>query len=255
MKINMPEFNQYLSGLVQEDTGSRHQAVNGLAKYSDGEWEGSPDAAQAAVEALVQPAQLRRARPTDRPYWATAAKVLGNIGTRSPAVVPELLRLLHKDLDGEVRTEAARSLGKIGAGAKAASEALTLALSTRGSGDTLRGAVAWALVRVAPELPTTMEALRVAAKDRSGHVGVCAAEALCKLGDTDRAVPALAARLGDSAVRHAAVQALYRIGPKAKAAVPALLVAAKDTDRLYRESVIMALKKIDPESATKAGLK
>jgi HEAT repeat protein len=254
VKINMSEFNQYLGGLSHNDSGNRHNAVTGLAKYSDGEWEGSPDAAKSAIKALVDSNHRRTVRRFDRPFWATTAKVLGNIGAQSPAVVPELVRLLHKDLHGEVRTEAALSLGKIGTGAKAASGALTLALSSRGSGDTLRGAVAWALVRVAPELPSTAEALRTAAHDRSGHVGVCAAEALSKLGDVERAVPALAARLYDRKVRDAAVQALYRIGPKTKGAIPSLLAALKDGDRLYRESVVMALKKIDPEAAAKVGL-
>jgi HEAT repeat protein len=81
-------------------------------------------------------------------------------------------------------------------------------------------------------------------------VGVCAAEALWRVcTEADGAVPALAARLGDPGARDAAVQALYRIGPKAKAAVPALLAAAKVKDRLFRESVVMALKKIDPMAA------
>jgi HEAT repeat protein len=56
-------------------------------------------------------------------------------------------------------------------------------------------------------------------------------------------------------VRAAAAQVLYRMGPEAKAAVPALLAAAKDKDRLFHESVIMALQKIDPRAAAKAGVK
>ena len=62
-------------------------------------------------------------------------------------------------------------------------------------------------------------------------------------------VLALVARLGDLAVRHAAAQALNRIGLGAKAAVPALLIAMKSEDRLFRESVVMALRKIDPGAA------
>jgi len=61
--------------------------------------------------------------------------------------------------------------------------------------------------------------------------------------------------LGDRGVRDAAVQALYRIAPKARQAFPELLAAAKDKDRLFRESVVMALKKIDPDAAPRAGIK
>ena len=35
---------------------------------------------------------------------------------------------------------------------------------------------------------------------------------------------------------------------------PALLIALKTKDRLFRESVVMALRRIDPETAAKAGL-
>jgi HEAT repeat protein len=254
MKINMQEFKGYLDGLTEEDAGTRHRAVSGLAKYSDAEWEGSPDAVNPVIEALVRSDQRRSGRTFDGPFRAEAAKTLGNIGTRSKAVVPELLHLLQNDPDVAVRVEAARALGKIGAGAQPACQALAAVLSARGGADTLRGEVVWALARVAPDAPDTATALRAAA-DRSGHVGVCAAAALGSIGDVGTAVPALAARLSDRAVRDAAVQALYRIGPKARQAVPELLAAAKDKDRLFRESVVMALKKIDPDAAARAGIK
>ena len=37
--------------------------------------------------------------------------------------------------------------------------------------------------------------------------------------------------------------------------MPALLIATKSEDRLFRESVLMALGRIDPEAVAKAGLK
>lgn len=250
MKINMHEFNEYLAALANGDPGARRQAASGLAKYRDAEWEGSPDAVTAAVEALIG------VRSNDARFHVEAARALGNIGSHSPAVVPELLRLLKQDSDVLVRTEAARALGKIGEGAVAASRALAAVLADAGCGDTLRGEAAWALARVDPTSRGTAAALLAAADDRSGHVGVCAAEALWKVsGEPDRSVQALAARLADPGVRGAAVQALYRIGPKAKAAVSALLAAAKTKDRLFRESVVMALRKIDPDAADKAGVK
>jgi HEAT repeat protein len=255
MKINMQEFKVHLDGLTEEDAGIRQRAVSGLAKYSDAEWESSPDAVMPVIEALVRSDHRRAGRTFDGPFRAEAAKALGNIGTRSKAVVPELLHLLQNDPDGAVRVEAARALGKIGAGAQPACQALAAVLTAQGGGDTLRGEVAWALVRVAPDAPDTAAALHAAAADRSGHVGVCAAAALGRIGDVSKAVPALAARLSDRRVRDAAVQALYRIGPKARQALPALLAAAKDKDRLFRESVVMALKKIDPDAAARAGIK
>ena len=232
----------------------RYQAVTGLAKYSSAYWQGTPDAIPAAVAALASVSRLRAAPPNEA-LRAEAAKVLGNICTASPALVPALLRLLQKDADARVRTEAALALGKIGEGAASASRSLKTVLSDPDSKDTLRGAAAWALARVDPSSADTASSLHAAVDDRSGHVGVCAAEALCKVSrEAGRAILALAARLGDPAVRQAAAQALYRIGPAAKQAVPALLDAAKAKDRLFRESVLMALRKIDPVATAKVRL-
>jgi HEAT repeat protein len=256
MKVNMQQFNGHLVGLSEGDATARRDAIGGLAKYSDLEWEGAPEAVDAAIAGLIGTRHQRGVRAFDAPSRVDAAKTLGNIGTRSAAVVPELLRLLGEDTDSAVRTEAARSLGRIGAGAESAGGALVAVLTGANSGDELRCEAARALARADPLAPATAAALRAAANDRSGSVGVCAAEALWRAtDDADRATRALIARLSDVRVRAAAAQALYRMGPQAKAAVPALLAAAKDKDRLFHESVVMALLKIDPSAAAKAGVK
>jgi len=255
MKIYMDECNEYLAGLTHDDPVVRLSAVRGLAKYSGAQWQGAPDAVFAAVPPLVKAARLRGAAPYAGAFRAEATKALGNIGAESPAVVAVLLHLLKEDADGSVRTEAAHALGIIGERAATACRALVVVIGDPGGGDILRGAAAWALARVGPLAPGTAATLGAAVDDRSGHVGVRAAEALWKAsGDASRAVLALVARLGDLAVRHTAAQALNRIGLGAKAAVPALLIAMKSEDRLFRESVVMALRKIDPGAAAKAGL-
>lgn len=252
MKINMYVFNEHLEGLRSGDAGARRNAIRGLAKYSHAEWESTVDAASSAVDVLVG---ADASRFPDESIRVEAAKALGNLGTQSPVVVAELLRLLREDRDGDVRFEAVRALGKIGTGAQSASRALAAVLSDLKADDRLRGEAAWALARTDPLNPETAAALATAVGDRSGHVGVCAAEALWKVSaQGDRAALALAARLRDPAVRDQAVQALYRIGPHAKAAVPVLLAAAKEKDRLFHEAVVMALRKIDPLAAVRAGL-
>jgi HEAT repeat protein len=250
MKINMHEFNECLSALAHGDPAARGKAISDLAKYSGAEWEKSPDAIPAAVTALMGAVERQNSR--DPATRLEAAKGMGNIGTHAPEVVPALLKLLTHDPDEETRTEAARALGKIGAKAVAASKALVTVLKSS-AGETLRGEAARALARVDPTTPGTATALRAAMNDRSGHVGVCAAEALWRVtSETEKVIPSLVSRLSDPSARDAAVQALYRIGTKAQAAVPALLVAAKAKDRLFRESVVMALKKIDPHAAAQA---
>ncbi len=254
MKINMHEFNGYLEGLGSGEPGALRRAVTGLAKYTGTEWEGTVDTIDTAVTALTNGC-LRAKNLADGPgIRAEAAKVLGNIGTQSAAAVPELLRLLKDDSDTQVRTEAARALGKIGEGAVSARQTLASILSGNGN-EQLRGEAARALARVDAENAATVTALKAATDDRSGHVGVCAAEALWSVArNNPQTVPALAARLTDPTARSAAVQALYRIGSDARGAVPALLTAAKQKDRLFHESVVMALRKIDPEAANKVAV-
>jgi HEAT repeat protein len=255
MKINMHQFDEHLKQLSDNDIALRQKAVSNLAKYSSAEWQGSPDAVSGAVPALAKASRFGGAAPADGAIRAEAAKALGNIGAESPAVVPALLRLLQEDSDSNVRTEAAHALGRVGEKAAPASRALAAVLSEPSNGDILRGEAAWALARVGPLAPDTVATLSAAARDRSGYVGVRAAESLWKVsGEASRAALALTARLEDPAVRNAAAQALNRIGPGAKGAVQALLVALKSKDRLFRESVVMALRRIDPVAATRAGL-
>jgi HEAT repeat protein len=253
MKINMHQFTEHLAQMANNDIVVRQKAVSDLAKYSSAEWQGSPDAVSSAVPALVKASRL--GTRGDGAIRAEAARALGNIGGESSAVVPQLLRLLQEDPNSQVRIEAAHALGKIGEKAATASRALAAVVREPSSGDILRGEAAWALTRVGPLAPGVVAALDAAAHDRSGHVGVRAAEALWKVsGEASRATRALARWLEDPAVRNAAAQALSRIGPGAKGAVRALLVAMKSKDRLFRESVIMALRRIDPGAAAKAGV-
>jgi HEAT repeat protein len=251
MKVNMQQFAGYLAGLRDGDGTARRAATSSLAKYTDAEWEGAPEAVEQAVEALLNARRQRGSASLDAPSRADAAKTLGNIGTRNKAVLPELLRYLREDADNTVRAEAARALGKIGAAAVSAGASLVDALQKKESGDALRCEAARSLARTDPQGTATRAALRTATSDRSGAVAVCAAEALWRAtGEPDVAAKALVARLRDGQVRAAAAQVLYRMD-----AVPALLAAAKDKDRLFRESVVMALQNIDPRAAAKAGVK
>jgi HEAT repeat protein len=244
MKINLRELDLHVRALADADREVRHTALRDLANYSTAEWQNTPEAVNAAIGAIVTAGLRRDTQGGDPASRAAAAKTLGNIGACSPSVVPQLL-LLMRDDDNGVQIEAVRSLHKIGEGAGAATGPLITTLQ-EGAGDRLRGEAARALARVAPSSVVTTAALRAALDDRSSHVCVCAAEALWNISrKADEIVPTLAKRLTDLRARDQAVQVLYRIGPAARAAVPALLAAAADEDRLFRESVILALRKIE----------
>ena len=256
MKVNMQQFAGYLAGLRNGEDTVRRAAVSSLAKYTDAEWEGAPDAVEQAVEALLTARRQRGTAALDAASRADAAKALGNIGVRNKAVLPELLRFLREDSDNTVRAEAARSLGKLGAAAANAGTSLINALQKKDSGDALRCEAARALARTDPQSNAARAALKTATNDKSGAVAVCAAEALWRAtGEAELSAKALIARLRDKVVRASAAQVLYRMGPQAKNAVPALLSASKDKDRLFHESVMMALQNIDPRAAAKAAAK
>lgn len=185
----------------------------------------------------------RTAAPPDGAFRAEAAKALGNIGTQSTAVLPELLRLLQHDTD-EVRAEAARALGKIGEGAGTASRALAAVLGVPRAGDTLRGVAAWTLGRVSP-LASARAPPRHSPRRQVTGAGASASARRRRYGrspprtagrtrpgfkqqrrngrlveagerfDDGYLIRSLVARLGDPEVCHAAAQALYRIGSPA----------------------------------------
>jgi HEAT repeat protein len=248
MKINLRELELYLKALGDVDRAVRCRALRDLANFSAGEWQNTPEAVSQAIGAIVTTGLLRNSEGGDAAARTAAAKALGNIGSCSPSVVPQLLLLL-KDEDGAVQIEAVRSLHKIGEAAGAASVALAAMLRDNGD-DQLRGEAARALARVAPSSVAATAALRGALGDQSGRVCVSAAEALWNISRTvDNVLPTLVQRLTDPRARDQAIQVLYRIGPDAKDAVPALLAVAADENRLFRESVILALRKIEPKAA------
>ena len=252
MKINPRQFDEFIKGLADPVAEERWKAVRCLATYSGAEWESSPETVAPAVEAILNPALLRSNEGKNSSFRVEVARILGHIGARSPSAVPGLLGLLQDENDNDVRLEAIRSLGKIGEGANAAVRALAQILKRDDSND-LRGEAALALARIAPSSGAATAALRTALEDQSGWVSVCAATALWRISrKPEEVVPALASRLTDPKSRDAAAQALYRIGAEARAAVPALLAAAKKNgDRLFHESVVLALRKIDPIAAVK----
>ncbi len=157
------------------------------------------------------------------------------------------------------RWQAAKALGELGAGAREAIPALAAKLADPDLA--VRHAALWALAKIGPEsVPALSQALRAPAgqarilrrpvalelgrlggieplaealaHDQQGIVRQAAAEALGKLGPPAKAaVPALVSALEKDpwpAVRRFAAESLGWLGPDAKEAVAALARAAKD---------------------------
>jgi hypothetical protein len=82
-----------------------------------------------------------------------------------------------------------------------------------------------------------------------------AVEALGEIhSDPEVSIPALITCLDNSDLDDQAADALGKFGPLAKAAVPKMLPLILHGDKVARRSAILALPKIDPETAAKAGI-
>lgn len=219
---------------------------------------------------------LRRAIPA----------ALAERGRDEPGVVPALAAALHDD-DEEVRRLAAAALERLHvAGYEAIEQCAGLGqdsphaeVALQRSGPAAVGPLSAAL---AAALPAEREraarilgslgkaaaaagpALAQALHDRHKEVRLAAAKALWNItNETEAVVPTLA-RLLTSEQRAApdgaevrrqfvqtVIEALGRIGPAARPAIPALLEKTHEDNRLIRESALRALQAIDPPVATR----
>jgi HEAT repeat protein/lysophospholipase L1-like esterase len=164
---------------------------------------------------------------------AAAAWALGNVGPAAAPAVPALIRLL-RDVDPFVRAGAAFGLG--GVGEAAAGAAATLIDRLDDPDERVRWRAADALAKVGLD-EASVEPLARLVQETTGLGRGHAAEALGRLGPAARsAVPELVAAASDSRpdVRWRAIWALGRIGPAAAPAVPQLRAALADPDLRWR---------------------
>jgi HEAT repeat protein len=216
--------------LGDKDTAVRRKAAGALVKRGKD--------ARAAVPALV-----RALNDADESVRADCARALGKVG--APAV-PALVEAAG---DKEVRTRrgAVLALGWMGPTAKAAVPTLVAALRDK---EEVRQLATVSLARVgAPAVPALLKAFKSA--DAATHGPATAV--LVRIGEPS--VRGLAEALQDKAVetRRRAVLALGVLGPKAKAAAPALKKALDDADLEVRIGAGVALKRT--ESKEKRGRK
>jgi HEAT repeat protein len=157
---------------------------------------------------------------------STACYALGRFGPDAAPAVPVLLDALRCD-DTETRIQAARALGEIGPAARDA-------------------------------LPALREAEHEQIERNSSQVRRNAESAIKKIEGGPGAVEVLLGQLQSPNIadeRVLAAQALARIGPDARAAVPALKRALESKDPEVREEAAKALSRIDPDHALTASVK
>jgi hypothetical protein len=217
---------------------------------------------------------LRKASKASGPSAAVYGIRLGGeisgVAGLGREVVPDLVAMLT-DADPDTRAVAVFTLARIAPEAAEGMVALTDALRDNPHADVRLGtvkALGWMVPRARQAVPAVVRTLE---KVEANGVRQYAAWALGMtlrwpenphdvevLGETGPevkvAVTALTNALRDEGggVPAKATEALAVIGPPAKSAVPALLALLKD-DKVNRDLVGWALRRIDPEGARQAG--
>jgi HEAT repeat protein len=174
---------------------------------------GGLDPRVLSEEPKAVPVLLDLLRHKDGKVRAAAAWYLGRLGPKANDAIPHLIPLL-KDTDPEVKDRAQYALSMMGKSAESA-------------------------------LPDLLEALNNS-EDRSfQHKVLGSFEGLAE--ESDAAVLALATVLKheDAFLRLHAVEVLGRLGPRAAAAIPALISVREDSDEQVRIAVAMVLRESD----------
>jgi len=165
------------------------------------------------------------------------------------AAIPRLVVALA-DKDGWVKIIAAHSLGNIGPKAKEAVPALEKMY--KDDDQNIRGAALFSLAKIEPEPKLAMPRLIAALADKGEYVKQVAAEELAALGPkAGEAVADLEAvyrNEADPKVRRSVLNALVKIEPGPKLAVPRLLAALTDQDRMVRWNAASSLGGLGPKA-------
>jgi HEAT repeat protein len=155
-----------------------------------------------------------------------------------------------KNIDAEVRLEAVRGLGKLGAAARdVVFPPLAAAMDDGDPG--VREAALEAVGRLGPPSSAEVPALRNGLKAKAVKARRFSARALAALGPQSRGAAAeLSEALSDAdeEVRKHAAQALVAIGPEEKAALPGIGEALKTRDETLRQAAAKALLHADPDT-------
>ncbi|MGA2796097.1 MAG: HEAT repeat domain-containing protein [Thermoguttaceae bacterium] len=176
------------------------------------------------------------------------AYTLGQIGPGAAAAT-EALAGLVADEDFNVSTEAVLALAKIGPAAASAVPALMAALQKEHCPNA--HAIIYALGKIGPKAAAAEPLLLKDMNDKDSPLAVISAWSFTQIQPRSaktaaKAVPVLVAGLSDSLpeTRKAAAEALGDLGPLARDAIPALQKAANDDSKSVRDAAAKALESI-----------
>ncbi|HLJ95869.1 MAG TPA: HEAT repeat domain-containing protein [Gemmataceae bacterium] len=228
-----------LTVLKDEDEDVRRETLTALTE---------PKKLNAVPKENVS-ALLEALRDEHREIRQHAYLAIGKFLPDERRAMPHLIAALI-DKDPKVRDYAVADVHKFGLDAQEAVPALLAALRIPDTSTTSRRLIVETLALVGQH-PQMVVALLVALEDKDADIGKRAENALVKLKVKQEDVPALIEGLQNQRsefVRANAADALGRIGPEAAAAVPALIIAAKDKELPVRIRAIRTLGLIGPEA-------
>lgn len=211
--VTLPVFAKVLK---EADPETRMHILHAIASAGE-------DAVPGLIVALQHP---------EIKYWAIL--VLGDLGPKAKAAVPQLTALL-KDESIQVRREAAMALGAIGKDAAPAVPAIIGKLNDKEMA--VRFAAAYALGILGPDAKAAVPALTTALQGDNEFLRVQAAWALAKINDKDPAAMDKAVEVltkgvtsDDHRVRIASVRCLIDLHPGPAKTLPALEAAFHGAD-------------------------
>jgi len=227
--------------LLRQEDGAQGVAISALEELG-------PKAA-AAVPALAAIAT----DPSSN-YCFYATKALASINPQHPAILPAFIGLLSarslRSVDRHAENEVITSLGLMGSKARPAVPALVKFLNDSSEEERQFAGpaekAAEAVGRIGPPAQDALLALIDAMKTEH-YVRMAAAQSLVLMGtEAAPAIPELIAFLKTKETRPWALRVLGAVGPKAQAAVPAIVEAMNDANPFVVADAGSALLSIDP---------
>lgn len=245
--LELKRIHSQLKALASEAEAERSEALRFFKAADAADWESAPADQVAKVVREVQ--QQLAAKPRRPAVRQALLAVLGNIGPRAKAALPEMIEMLQDKSSDGTREAAAVAIGRLGAAASGAAEALVESLTEARSA--FGGKILRALAESGASDKRTKAALLALwdAPELSEFGRFQVAYALCKLQiETTRLYRFLSDALvghKETQQRKAAAEALGWCEPTAPDVVPALLVAAlKDKNDEVKELAEASLEQM-----------
>jgi HEAT repeat protein len=242
-ELGRPAIPALVRALESKDALTREAALDALAEMK----EEAKDAVPALQKALADDSMGVR---------VAAAQALWQTTRKKNGLLPVLLAGLQ-DGQREVRNRSAFGLGQLSPDSADAVELLTAALDD----EAVRWEAARALGLIGPKAKSAVPALRKLLTHSDGNFRAQVALALWRIDREQEVLPTLVQLVRNTSElggRYQAIEALGNIGPDARPTVPYLLhILYFERQREGAQSpevAAWALKKIDPDLASRAGL-